>query len=1167
MNSGRGRGKINTLELKKDEKAWAGPKPLSISYTNTESTMDDYLAKLELYRKPVAKDGSCLFRVVSEQIYLTQAKHIQVRFECIDFMRKNKQIFEAFVEGSYEHHLYLLKNPKEWGGQVEISALSLLYHCDFIVYQAIHIAPQPVTCNGFKKKILLCYSNGNHYDAVYPLTFKSDAAYCQSLIYDVILDATFQEVDNKDKLENGYIDQEEDLLSPAVPSPVNEWTEVKNKQKGLIKSTEESSDRIIHIFPDASNNQKLYWQLKRSFDTTLYRNIELEVWEDFRSDVTKCDYALAASMQQLKAGDLCLATIKESKDVSEVIRVKIGEINPDKCVVYSEDERTRYYVQLHDLQPLPNDDDYKDLPGYYNKHDDKDSEFQPQKRRGKGGKKNRDEDIRKVENGSRGVNDINKRVESRVNGRRNPRKEVEKKKEPEPINKVNVPNQKVKSEQDLKKPEYQDDLIGSNSNSPIDGPVKVAKPAESAAAFWGRMRTVKNLNPYSNGSDTSSGTSSPVQQPSPIDLSDLNMKNWSTDVTSPVVTPLGNSSTVNSTTAFNLNKVNNEPVMTKPTSLPLVPTDKKPAWGNIIKPIDSPLISPSLKNKQFSKEINSKHNSMNSPQDTRIIPTYAFENVDSPIIAENPSSINKISNNSTSVGPVLVHDSDVSNETNSIEIKTLDNSLVDEKPLLSEEAQKLFNLTTQASAKVNEVRGNIIASSAKMTGPISTKSDVQISNNYTVCSFTTPLNIIDQDDNISHSEPPIQTTTNNAHNNNEIGNDTSNTEIIDPYTETIQVTEVPELNEMPIEIEDNFIEQDDSIESLVEEHKNYIDVDSTLAVSKEDYVNIAKEKAKKKVSFGTTQFIAHQQNNLARVESSTTPSTNVTSIVSEPGKIVLPPEHIEKHQNEFSTSAPTFHNNELNTHHYPQQQPQIMHPFIASSHNIPTAVYPQQLSGMHVFRMPAAAATYQTNNLHEQTQFQPTMSYDPEGKDLPDEVRILQHYYNLGVQWYYMIHQPSSYHVTQPGILPPPVQNQPVPTAGPMRQIVMTSDPSMMRTMDCYSPNSQTSDTNVDHLNHVTPQQNVGAATFIPNVNARLHNAVAQNTSPGHMPQHATPSYEEYELPPRLQRGGIVPNRGGGNNRHYVQRQFLNGRGIMGQSPRHRYSIRSVNHQIYPNNF
>jgi hypothetical protein len=35
---------------------------------NHEAAMDSFLGKLGLYRKPIAKDGSCLFRAVAEQV-------------------------------------------------------------------------------------------------------------------------------------------------------------------------------------------------------------------------------------------------------------------------------------------------------------------------------------------------------------------------------------------------------------------------------------------------------------------------------------------------------------------------------------------------------------------------------------------------------------------------------------------------------------------------------------------------------------------------------------------------------------------------------------------------------------------------------------------------------------------------------------------------------------------------------------------------------------------------------------------------------------------------------------------------------------------------------------------------------------------------------------------
>ena len=36
--------------------------------TGRGDAMDEFLATLNLWRKPIAKDGSCLFRAVSEQV-------------------------------------------------------------------------------------------------------------------------------------------------------------------------------------------------------------------------------------------------------------------------------------------------------------------------------------------------------------------------------------------------------------------------------------------------------------------------------------------------------------------------------------------------------------------------------------------------------------------------------------------------------------------------------------------------------------------------------------------------------------------------------------------------------------------------------------------------------------------------------------------------------------------------------------------------------------------------------------------------------------------------------------------------------------------------------------------------------------------------------------------
>jgi len=111
---------------------------------------------------------------------------------CIHYLRENREKFEAFIEGSFEEYLKRLENPQEWVGQVEISALSLMYRKDFIIYREPNVSPSQVTENNFPEKVLLCFSNGNHYDIVYPIKYKENSAMCQSLLYELLYEKVFK---------------------------------------------------------------------------------------------------------------------------------------------------------------------------------------------------------------------------------------------------------------------------------------------------------------------------------------------------------------------------------------------------------------------------------------------------------------------------------------------------------------------------------------------------------------------------------------------------------------------------------------------------------------------------------------------------------------------------------------------------------------------------------------------------------------------------------------------------------------------------------------------------------------------------------------------------------------------------------------------------------------
>ncbi|KAN0035668.1 hypothetical protein ACTA71_004952 [Dictyostelium dimigraforme] len=152
---------------------------------NSLEKIDQQLSLLNLSRKEIPKDGSCLFRCVSESIFGTQNYHSRVRMQCIKYLELNRDLFEPFacVHNPWEKYIFEMKKDGTWGGEVELQAISLIYEVNFIIY--IGNGTTNVN-NGFKKDIQLAYCHGEHYDLV--INSKSLQLYTnfQSLVYEII---------------------------------------------------------------------------------------------------------------------------------------------------------------------------------------------------------------------------------------------------------------------------------------------------------------------------------------------------------------------------------------------------------------------------------------------------------------------------------------------------------------------------------------------------------------------------------------------------------------------------------------------------------------------------------------------------------------------------------------------------------------------------------------------------------------------------------------------------------------------------------------------------------------------------------------------------------------------------------------------------------------------
>ncbi|XP_071411702.1 OTU domain-containing protein 4 isoform X2 [Pithys albifrons albifrons] len=319
-----------------------------------DAPMDRYLRSQGLYRKKVAKDGSCLFRAVAEQVLHSQSRHMDVRMACVDYLRKNREKFEAFIEGPFEEYLKNLENPQEWVGQVEISALSLMYKKDFIIYREPNASPSRVTENGFSDKVLLCFSNGNHYDIVYPIEYAEKAALCQSLLYELLYEKVFN-VDVKKIVaelsavggtgesngssEVSASDSEDDNYrsKATTASDVNGMKSLSGN-----KHLESNGNSTLVVVPK---------KVLKSLDPLVYRNIEYDVWLQSKWDQQKQDFSIAAGMQY-SVGDKCKVRLDHN---GKFYNAHIQEVRSDNgpVVVFVEELGAKHAVSLKSLKPLP----------------------------------------------------------------------------------------------------------------------------------------------------------------------------------------------------------------------------------------------------------------------------------------------------------------------------------------------------------------------------------------------------------------------------------------------------------------------------------------------------------------------------------------------------------------------------------------------------------------------------------------------------------------------------------------------------------------------------------------------------------------------------------------------------------------------------------------------
>ncbi|XP_032440012.1 OTU domain-containing protein 4 [Xiphophorus hellerii] len=322
---------------------------------NAEKQMDNYLKAMGFHRKKIAKDGSCLFRAVAEQVLHCQSLHTEVRTKCVEFLKQNRDSYEAFIEGNFEEYLSKLQDPQQWVGEVEINALAVMYKRDFLIFQEPGKPAVNITDNNFKDKVRLCFLNGNHYDSVYPISHMKSAALCQSILYELLYEGVFR-VDRSSLGPCQRMSRATDLLSDdcmAVCGSSDESDQEAHEPLWVENGTGSVSSRP-GSYRGRGRARSLPERVRRSLNPTLLRNVDYDIWHKTKRAQQKMDYSIAAGMQ-FSVGDRCQVRL----DNGRTYKATIKEVPPDNShVAVQVEELGKKLVPLWNIRPLKDENSW-----------------------------------------------------------------------------------------------------------------------------------------------------------------------------------------------------------------------------------------------------------------------------------------------------------------------------------------------------------------------------------------------------------------------------------------------------------------------------------------------------------------------------------------------------------------------------------------------------------------------------------------------------------------------------------------------------------------------------------------------------------------------------------------------------------------------------------------
>ena len=238
-----------------------------------EEKIKKNIEKLHFFIKKMGRDGNCMFRAVSDQVYGNEDYHYIIREKCMDYLLIERDFFSQFIEGGnkeFDNYINMKRKSGVWGDDVELQAISEIYNRPIEIYsgsnkplKTFHENIKEFNLKDEKEEnkkikispIRVSYHGKEHYNSVVPTKFDFDIWRCYK--------------DNMIKRTPGeYEDEILQLKKERKLNKINEKKEIEESRKLFVKVKDKYLDDMLLdllLNEDGKNDKSIMEQSKLEY--------------------------------------------------------------------------------------------------------------------------------------------------------------------------------------------------------------------------------------------------------------------------------------------------------------------------------------------------------------------------------------------------------------------------------------------------------------------------------------------------------------------------------------------------------------------------------------------------------------------------------------------------------------------------------------------------------------------------------------------------------------------------------------------------------------------------------------------------------------------------------------------------------------------------------------